>query len=123
MNHSKKWVLLKHVIDLTKPEIFHFDFLIEDDKDCLTWELDQLPTMNGKWINLVQKPNHRLIWLERMEHKLSGDRGIAKRIKKGFLFELTSHSKFYLKEYQLINGDIEGIVQITLNSCRFLSPE
>ena len=72
-----KWVLLEHEVYNSKSKDIHFDFLIENGIDCLTWKFLKLPLLNQASIEISKQPNHRLIWLSRLEHELSDNRGFA----------------------------------------------
>ncbi len=78
-----KWILLEHKVHNDNFLDIHYDFLIEHGKDCLTWKFLKLPLINQAPIEIFKQPNHRLIWLSRVEHELSGNRGLVKRIDHG----------------------------------------
>ena len=59
-----KWVLLEHkVFSANSLEDIHYDFLVEDGMDCLTWKFLKLPLLNQDSIEIFKQPNHRLVWL------------------------------------------------------------
>ena len=55
------------------------DFLVENGIDCLTWKFLKLPLLNQASIEISKQPNHRIIWLSRIEHELSDNRGFVKK--------------------------------------------
>ena len=114
-----KWVLLEHKVYSDKfLEDIHYDFLVEDGKDCLTWKFLQLPLLNQDSIEIFKQPNHRLVWLSRIEHELSGNRGLAKRIDHGTFKNLSDKLN---SEYcrLILDGELlYGLFEISGNSCR-----
>ena len=113
-----RWVLLEHKILNINVEDIHYDFLIEDRKDCLTWKLYEIPDFDKGFIQIGKQPNHRLVWLYRLEHKLSNDRGLVKRIDHG-TFKQISH-QFNSQEVKFIlNGKLlNGLFEIKGSSCQ-----
>ena len=84
-----RWVLLEHKI-LTGNKIdIHYDFLVEAKLDCLTWKLYEIPSINGGFVEIGKQPNHRLVWLSRVEHQLSDNRGLVKRIDYGTYIKMS----------------------------------
>ena len=78
-----RWVLLEHKVYSKNSMLMHYDFLVENEKDCLTWKLLKLPLSNQNSVDIFRQPNHRLIWLLREEYELSRNRGFVKRIDHG----------------------------------------
>ena len=58
-----KWVLLEHKVYFANSVDIHYDFLVENGIDCLTWKFFKLPLLNQASIEISKQPNHRLIWL------------------------------------------------------------
>ena len=113
-----KWVLLEHKVYLANSFDIHFDFLVENGIDCLTWKFLKLPLLNQDSIEISKQPNHRLIWLSRLEYELSDNRGFVKRIDHG-IFKNVSE-KLDSKYYRFIlDGELlHGLFEISGNSCR-----
>ena len=113
-----KWVLLEHTIYSAESLDIHYDFLIENRIDCLTWKFFKIPLLNQGSIEIIKQPNHRLVWLSRVEHELSGNRGFVKRIDHG-LFKNVS-DKFDSESFRFIlDGKLlYGLIEISGNSCR-----
>ena len=113
-----KWVLLEHKVYSANSFDIHYDFLVENGIDCLTWQFLKLPLLNKASIEISKKPNHRLVWLSRLEHELSEKRGFVKRIDHGKtknLYEkLDSECFRYMSDGALLNG----LFEISGNSCR-----
>ena len=114
-----KWVLLEHkVFSANSLDDIHYDFLVEDGMDCLTWKFSKLPLLNQDFIEIFKQPNHRLVWLSRKEHELSGNRGFAKRIDHGTFKNLSDTLN---SEYcrLILDGELlYGLFEISGNFCR-----
>ena len=113
-----KWVLLEHKVYFPKSVDIHYDFLVENGIDCLTWKFLKLPLFNQASIEISKQPNHRLVWLSRIEHELSDNRGFVKRIDHG-IFKSVS-DKLDSEYYRFIlDGELlYGLFEISANSCR-----
>ena len=113
-----KWVLLEHKVYSANSFDIHYDFLVENDIDCLTWKFLKLPLLNQASIEIIKQPNHRLIWLSRIEYELSDDRGFVKRIDHGIFKNVSD--KFDSEYCRLIlDGKfLDGLLEISGNSCR-----
>ena len=113
-----KWVLLEHKVYFANSVDIHYDFLVENGKDCLTWKFLKLPLLNKASIEIVQQPNHRLIWLSRLEHELSGNRGSVKRIDHGLFKNLSNNLESECFRFILDGKLLCGLFEISGNSCR-----
>ncbi|MDA9728800.1 hypothetical protein N9U52_00965 [Prochlorococcus sp. AH-736-N17] len=113
-----KWVLLEHKVYSANSLDVHYDFLIENGIDCLTWKFFKLPLLNQGSIDIIKQPNHRLVWLSRIEHELSENRGFVKRIDHGILKNVSD--KFDSEYCRIIlDGELlHGLFEISGNSCR-----
>ena len=113
-----KWVLLEHRVYSANSFDIHYDFLVENGIDCLTWKFLKLPLLNQASIEISKQPNHRLIWLCRIEHELSDKRGFVKRIDHGIFKKVSD--KFDSEYYAFIlNGKLlYGLFEISGNFCR-----
>tara|TARA_X000000368_G_C22775858_1_gene599266 strand:+ start:280 stop:666 length:387 start_codon:yes stop_codon:yes gene_type:complete len=118
---SFRWVLLRHTDAPDDSRGIHFDLLIEDDKFCRTWRLSDVPLLDGPYVDSVHIAPHSLDWLE-IEHKVvSGNKGVATRVKRGiYLNSLPSIEKSCLN-LTLEWENIEGDLVINENGCRILS--
>jgi len=112
------WVLLEHKVYSVNSLDIHYDFLVENGIDCLTWKFFKIPLLDLAFIEIFRQPNHRLIWLSRVEHELSKNRGSVKRIDHG-IFKSVS-DKLDSKHYRFIlDGELlYGLFEISANSCR-----
>ena len=113
-----KWVLLEHKVCSDNSFDIHYDFLIENGMDCLTWKFLKLPLLNKPSTEIFKQPNHRLVWLSRVEHELSRNRGSVKRIDHGIFKNVSD--KFDSESFKFIlDGKLlYGLIEISGNSCR-----
>ena len=113
-----KWVLLEHKVYSANSFDIHYDFLVENGMDCLTWKILKLPKLNKDSIEISKQPNHRLIWLSRIEHELSDNRGFVKRIDHGIFKNVSDKldSEYYL--FILDGKLLYGLFEISGNYCR-----
>jgi len=112
------WVLLEHKVYSDNSLDIHYDFLVENGIDCLTWKFLKIPLLNQAPIEVFKQPNHRLVWLSRIEYELSGKRGFVKRIDHG-IFKNGSE-KFDSQYFRFIlDGELlYGLFEISGNFCR-----
>ena len=113
-----KWVLLEHKVYFPNSVDIHYDFLVENGIDCLTWKFLKLPLLNQASIEIYKQSNHRLVWLSRIEHELSDNRGFVKRIDHGIFKNVSD--KLGSEYYRFIlDGELLfGLFEISGNSCR-----
>ena len=113
-----KWVLLEHKVYSANSIDIHYDFLVENGIDCLTWKFLKLPLLNQASIEIYKQLNHRLVWLTRIEHELSDNRGFVKRIDHGIFINVSDKldSEFY--RFILDGKLLFGLFEISANSCR-----
>ena len=112
-----KWVLLEHKVFSAHSTDVHYDFLVENGIDCLTWKLLELPLLNRASIKILKQPNHRLVWLSREEYDLSGNRGFVKRIDHGIFKNVSDklHSECF--RFILDGKILYGLFEISGNFC------
>ena len=113
-----KWVLLEHEVFSEKSSDIHYDFLVENGIDCLTWKFLKLPLLNQAPIKILKQPNHRLVWLTRKEYKLSGNRGFVKRIDHGKFKNVSNKLESEIFRFVLDGTILYGLFEISRNSCR-----
>ena len=120
-NKYYRWVLLRHIGAPDDLRGIHYDLLLEDNKFCRTWRLSNIPLLDGPYVDSISIAPHGLHWLDIKEKLVSGNRGVATRIKKGIFFKsLPSIEKSFIN-LSLRWGDIEGDLVIDENGCRILS--
>ena len=118
---SYRWVLLRHTGAPNDLRGIHFDLLLEDKEFCRTWRLIDIPLLNGPYVDSVPISPHKLYWLDIKEKVVSGNRGVATRIKKGiFLKSLPSIKKTSIN-LSLRWEDVDCDLLIDENGCRILS--
>tara|TARA_S200000501_G_scaffold24270_1_gene21042 strand:+ start:669 stop:1031 length:363 start_codon:yes stop_codon:yes gene_type:complete len=113
-----RWVLLEHKIVGIKLIDIHYDFLVEDQLDCFTWKLHEIPSLNKGFVEIVKQPNHRLVWLSRVEYQLSNNRGLVKRIDHG-TFSYFFHNQDSQGLKIILNGKLlKGLLAIDGKFCQ-----
>ena len=115
-----RWVLLEHKIHGNNLYEIHYDFLVEDQLDCFTWKFHEIPLINKGFVEIKKQPNHRLVWLSRVEYQLSNNRGSVKRIDNG-TFSYIFHNRDSQKLKIILNGKLlKGLFIIDGNFCRLI---
>ncbi len=112
-----KWVLLEHKFHSANSLDIHYDFLVENGIDCLTWKFFKLPLLNQASIEIFKQPNHRLVWLSRIEHELSDNRGYVKRIDHGTFKNVSDKLNSENFRFILDGALLCGLFEISANSC------
>ena len=113
-----RWVLLEHKVSADKLVDIHYDFLVEDEIECLTWKFLEIPLLNKGFVEIVRQPNHRLVWLSRIDYVLSRNRGVVKRIDNGN-FITVSHKLDFQELKLILDGNLlNGIFEISGNFCQ-----
>ena len=118
---SFRWVLLRHTFAPDDVAGFHFDFLLEDKEFCRTWRLSDIPLLNGPYVESLYIPPHNLYWLDIKEKVVSGNRGVATRIKKGIFLESLPSIEDKFLSLVLCWDDDEVNLLIDENGCRIFS--
>ena len=113
-----KWVLLEHKVFSGNSLDIHYDFLVENGIDCLTWKFFQIPLLNKTSIEIFKQPNHRLVWLSRMEYELSRNRGFVKRIDHGIFKNVSDKIDSESFRFILDGKLLDGLIEISGNSCK-----
>jgi len=112
-----RWVLLEHKVYSSKSFDIHYDFLVENEKDCLTWKFLKLPLSNQAHVEIVKQPNHRLVWLSRVDHELSRNRGLVKRIDHGTFKNVSDKFDYQCFRFILDGELLCGLFEISGNFC------
>ena len=113
-----RWVLLEHKVYFANYVDIHYDFLIENGMDCLTWKFLKLPLLNKPSTEIFKQPNHRLVWLSRVEHELSDNRGFVKRVDHGISKKVSDNLDSEYYRFILDGQLLCGLFEISANSCR-----
>ena len=113
-----RWVLLQHKVYSVNSSDIHYDFLVENGTYCLTWKFFKIPLLNQAAVEIFKQPNHRLVWLSRIEHELSGNRGFVKRIDHGIFKDVSDKlDSDYCRI--ILDGELLCcLFEISGNSCR-----
>ena len=113
-----RWVLLRHIGSPDDIRGIHFDLLLEDNNFCRTWRLSEIPLLDGPYVNSVYIAPHNLDWLDIKEKIISGNRGVATRIKNGIFFKslpiIEKSSINLLLQWE----NAEGVLLIDQNGCK-----
>ncbi|WP_269609327.1 hypothetical protein [Prochlorococcus marinus] len=115
-----RWVLLRHAGSPDDFKGIHFDFLLEDKNFCRTWRLSDIPLLDGPCVHSVYIAPHKLEWLEIEEKIVSGNRGVATRIKKGIFLESLSSIDNSFINLSLKWEDVQCHLVIDKNGCRIV---
>ena len=116
-----RWVLLKHIGSPNDIKGIHFDFLVEDKNFCRTWRLSDIPLLDGPYVDSVYVAPHNLYWLDVEEKVVSGNRGVATRIKKGIFLQSFPSIESSSINLSLIWDKLEVDLVINENGCRIFS--
>ena len=119
--NNYRWVLLRHNVAPDDVEGIHFDLLLEDKEFCRTWRLRDIPSLDGPYVDSVYIAPHNLYWLDIKEKVVSGNRGVATRIKKGIFWESLPSIENSFINLSLKWDDIESDLVIDQNGCRIFS--
>jgi len=118
---SYRWVLLRHTGAPDDLRGIHFDLLLEDKEFCRTWRLTDIPLLDGPYVGSGCIAPHNLDWLDIKEKVLSGNRGVATRIKEGIFFKSLPSIEKSSINLSLIWENVEVDLVINENGCRIVS--
>jgi len=113
-----RWVLLRHIGAPNDLRGIHFDLLLEDEECCRTWRLSDIPLLDGPYVDSIYISPHHLDWLDINEKFVSGNRGVATRIKQGIFFNSLPIIEKSSISLSLRWEDVEGELVIDENGCR-----
>ncbi len=116
-----RWVLLRHIGAPDDLKGIHFDFLVEDKGFCRTWRLSDIPILDGPYVDSVYVAPHNLKWLDIREKVVSGNRGVATRIKKGIFFKSLPCVEKRSINLSLEWDDVDVFLVIDEKGCRLFS--
>ena len=108
-----RFVLLEHTGHPDDPTGRHFDLLLEQSDACETWRLSDIPQLEGPAVVSTQLPDHRLVWLDRLEGEVSGGRGFARRVDSGSYIYLNTNFVNEERVVKLTGEIISGVLTIT----------
>ena len=113
-----RWVLLRHTGAPDDKGGIHFDFLLEDKDFCRTWRLNKIPLLDGPYVSSVYIAPHNLYWLDIEEKVVSGNRGVATRLKKGIVLEFLPSVENSFVNLSIKWGDVKSNLVIDENGCK-----
>ena len=116
-----RWVLLQHIGSPDDIKGVHYDLLLEDKEFCKTWRLSDLPLLDGPYVESVCIAPHNLYWLDIKEKVVSGNRGVAKRIKQGVFFQSFASVESNSINLSLVWDKREVDLLLDENGCRIFS--
>ena len=108
-----RFVLLEHTGHPDDPTGKHFDLLLEQADACETWRLADIPRVEQPAVVATQLPDHRLVWLDRLEGEVSGGRGFARRVDSGSYVYLNTTSANEERVVELTGETLFGVLTIT----------
>lgn len=108
-----RFVLLEHTGHPDDPKGRHFDLLLEQSDACETWRLSDIPQLEGPAVVATQLPDHRLVWLDRLEGEVSGGRGFARRVESGLYVCLNTTAAIEKRVVKLTGEIISGVLAIS----------
>ena len=120
---SYRWVLLRHIGAPDDSIGIHYDLLLEDKKFCRTWRLSDIPLLDGPYVDSVNIDPHKLDWLDIQEKIVSGDRGVATRIKKGIFMKSLPNIENTSIQLSLTWDDVDCDLVIHENCCGIFSKQ
>ncbi len=101
-------------------EGLHFDLLLEDGDFCRTWQLKNMPRVNGPSVEVTLIAPHKLHWLEREEYEVSGGRGWAQRVEKGYFDGSLPRNKYDLVSIEINSIRLSGRLEIGRKLCKLV---
>ena len=116
-----RWVLLKHIGSPDDIKGIHFDLLLEDKELCRTWRLTDIPLLDGPYVDFVFIAPHNLYWLDMEEKVVSGNRGVATRIKQGVFLQSFPSLETSSIKLSVIWDKLEVDLVLDENGCRISS--
>ena len=108
-----RFVLLEHTGHPDDPIGKHFDLLLEQADACETWRLADIPRVEQPAVVATQLPDHRLVWLDRLEGEVSGGRGFARRVDSGSYVYRNTTSANEERVVELTGETISRVLTIT----------
>ena len=113
--------MLKHIGSPDDIKGIHFDLLLEDKELCRSWRLSDIPILDGPYVDSIYIAPHNLYWLDIEEKVVSGNRGVATRIKQGIFWESLPAIENSFINLSLKWDDDERRLVIDKDGCRIFS--
>ncbi|WP_269622137.1 hypothetical protein [Prochlorococcus marinus] len=115
---KKRWVLLEHTLLKDSLEGLHFDLLLEDANFCRTWRLESIPLPDGPHVGAIKTSPHQLYWLNRNESPVSGNRGWAKCVDRGFYYGYLPQNQDLSTSIRIQGNTLQGNLLLTNTFCQ-----
>ena len=112
---------MKHIGSPDDIKGIHFDLLLEDKEFCRTWRLSDIPLLDGPYVDSMLIAPHDLYWLDIQEKVVSGNRGVATRIKQGIILQSFPSIQSGSINLSLMWENLEVDLVINENGCRIAS--
>ena len=112
--------MLRHIESPGDGKGIHYDLLLEQKEFCRTWRLSDVPVLDGPYVDSVHISPHNLYWLDIEEKLVSGNRGVAKRIKQGIYFQSFPLGESDSIKLSMIWDKVEVDLVMDKNGCRIL---
>ncbi len=113
--------MLKHIGSPDDLNGIHFDLLLEDKEFCRTWRLSDIPLLDGPYVGSMYKAPHNHYWLDIDEKVVSGNRGVATRIKQGTFLQSVPSVESSSISLSMLWDELEVDLVIDENGCRIFS--
>ena len=120
-NNTSRWVLLRHTGAPEDLRGLHYDLLLEDKDCCRSWRLSEIPELDGPYVEAVSISPHKLYWLDLKQKVVSGNRGVATRVKKGFFPQSRNSIEKGFINLLLTWNDNQVVLVIDNKGCRIMS--
>ena len=112
---------MKHIGSPDDIKGFHYDLLLQDKEFCKTWRLGDIPLLDGPYVDAVFIEPHNLYWLDIKEKVVSGNRGVATRIKQGIILQSLPSVEASSINLSLIWDKLEVDLVMDENGCKIFS--
>ena len=109
---------MRHTLALEGVHDTHFDLLLEDKDFCRTWRLSNIPLLDGPYVDSLYSAPHNLYWLDIQEKAVSGNRGVATRIKKGIFWGSLPDTQDNFINISLNWDDVQVDLVLDENGCK-----
>ena len=114
---ENRFVILHHQLPSAGQSDEHWDFMLEDGGELLTWAVEKRPEV-GKQIIARRLENHRLKYLD-YEGPISNKRGSVTQFLSG-TYKWIERDENYIKIHLFASSDFDSIeISITDNNATF----
>ncbi len=121
MDHYKKWVLLEHRVSCDDLTLNHYDLLLEDKNFCRAWRLEEMPQVDCQPQSISISKPHNLYWLETEGRDVSGGRGWASPVLRGFYIGVLPVDFEDPVSVELHSSTFHALLEIGQKACKLTS--